>query len=34
MVKNISDINTYDIVNADNVIFVEQTITKLNEILN
>ena len=34
MVKNISDINTYDILNADNVIFVEESISKLNEILN
>tara|TARA_B100000989_G_C19511836_1_gene459483 strand:+ start:752 stop:1378 length:627 start_codon:yes stop_codon:yes gene_type:complete len=34
MVKNISDINTYDIMNADNVIFIEKSITKLNEILN
>ena len=34
MVKNISDINTYDILNADNVIFVEEPISKLNEILN
>ena len=34
MVKNISDINTYDILNADNVIFVEKSISKLNEILN
>ncbi|RPH02163.1 MAG: 50S ribosomal protein L4 [Amoebophilaceae bacterium TMED152] len=33
MVKNISDINTYDIMNADNVIFIEESITKLNEIL-
>ena len=34
MVKNINDINTYDILNADNVIFVEESISKLNEILN
>ena len=34
IVKNISEINTYDIVNADNVIFVEESISKLNEILN
>ena len=34
MVKNISDINTYDILNVDNVIFVEESISKLNEILN
>ena len=33
-VKNISNINTYDILNADKVIFVEESITKLNEILN
>ena len=34
MVKNISDINTYDILNSDKVIFVEESISKLNEILN
>ena len=32
-VKNISDINTYDILNADKVIFVDESISKLNEIL-
>ena len=34
IVKNVSEIDTYDIVNADNVIFVEESISKLNEILN
>ena len=33
-VKNISNINTYDILNADKVIFVEESISKLNEIFN
>ena len=32
-VKNISEINTYDIINADSVLFVEDSIKKLNEIL-
>ena len=33
LVKNISEINTYDIINADSVLFVEDSIKKLNEIL-
>ena len=33
IVKNIQDINTYDIVNADNIVFVEDSIEKLNTIL-
>ena len=33
IVKNVDDINTYDIVNADSVLFVEDSIKKLNEIL-
>ena len=32
-VKNISEINTYDIIHADNVFIVEDSIEKLNEIL-
>ena len=34
IVKSISDINTYDIINADNVIFIEESVSKLNEILD
>ena len=33
IVKNVQDINTYDIVNADNIVFVEDSIEKLNTIL-
>ena len=33
IVKKVDDINTYDIVNADSVLFVEDSIKKLNEIL-
>ena len=33
VVKNVQDINTYDIVNADNIVFVEDSIEKLNTIL-
>jgi len=32
-VKNINEINTYDIIHADNVFIVEDSIEKLNEIL-
>ncbi len=32
-VKKIDDINTYDIMNADNVLFDEDSVKKLNEIL-
>lgn len=32
IVKKVDDINTYDIVNADSVLFVEDSIKKLNEI--
>ena len=32
-VKNINEINTYDIIHADNVFIVEDSIDKLNEIL-
>ena len=33
-VKNINEINTYDIIHADNVFIVEDSVEKLNEILN
>jgi|TARA_B110000438_G_scaffold55972_2_gene56085 large subunit ribosomal protein L4 len=33
LVKNIQDISTYDIVNADNIVFIEDSIEKLNTIL-
>ena len=32
-VKKIDDINTYDIINADNILFDEDSVKKLNEIL-
>ena len=32
-VKIIDDINTYDIINADSVLFDEDSVKKLNEIL-
>ena len=32
-VKKIDDINTYDIINADSVLFDEDSVKKLNEIL-
>jgi ribosomal protein L4 len=33
LVKKIDEINTYDIMNADNVLFDEDSVKKLNEIL-
>ncbi|MAQ22549.1 MAG: 50S ribosomal protein L4 [Flammeovirgaceae bacterium] len=33
IVKKVDDINTYDIVNADRIFFVENSVKKLNEIL-
>ena len=33
LVKKIDEINTYDIMNADNVLFDEDSLKKLNEIL-
>ena len=33
-VKNINEINTYDIINSDSVFIVEDSIEKLNKILN
>ena len=32
-VKKVEDINTYDIVNADSILFVEDSVKKINEIL-